>query len=305
MMDERQRTGLVRIGGMGIQFDRPMNRYTTFRVGGKAEAIYFAHAVDELHRMVTFLNQEHIPYLAVGKGSNLLVGDGGLEGVVIILRGRLAAIESRGDQDQIPWAGGGLSIARLLIHCRRKGLGGLEFLSGIPGTVGGAVAMNAGAFGEHIGRLVQEIRVVTHQEKLEAMKGSEIKFSYRESSIPEGTVIVKVRFQFKREEPEAIAKRVKQYLARKRAGQPLEYPSGGSIFKNPPNHYAGRLIERVGLKGKEIGGAMISPKHANFIVNTGEASSEDILALMALARERVMEETGIDLEPEIKVVGRQ
>ena len=302
-MDERQRTDLVKIGRDGIRFDCRMNQYTTFRVGGKAEAIYFTRELKGLQRMLSYLRKENIPYLVVGKGSNLIVRDGGFKGVAIILQGELAAIEQNVNNDHIIQAGGGLVIAELLTHCKQNGLGGLEFLAGIPGTVGGAVAMNAGAFGKDMGSMVQEIQTVTYQGKLATRNRPQLNFSYRELAIPEGTVIVKVSFQLNHETPEIVTKRVAGYLAERKASQPLEYPSGGSVFKNPPKDYAGRLIERVGLKGREIGGAMISPKHANFIVNTGGARAEDILALMDLAREIVKEETGIELEPEIRVVG--
>ncbi len=302
-MDEKQRKGLERMGGKEIRFDCPMTQYTTFRVGGHVDTLYFARDLKELQQVLSYLGENHIPYLIVGKGSNLLVKNGGFNGVAIILREKLATIELGGENDEILVAGGGLSITKLLTQCSRKGLGGLEFLAGIPGTVGGAVAMNAGAFGNDIGSMVQEIQVINHQGDLATINRSQLKFSYRKSSIPEGTVITKARFQLNCETPEIVAERMADYLRRRKASQPMEYPSAGSVFKNPPNDYAGRLIEKVGLKGRRIGGAMISPKHANYIVNTGGARAADILALMELAREKVREETGIELEPEIRVIG--
>ena len=302
-MDARQREELARIGGKGIRFDCPMDRYTTFRVGGKVEALYSAQGLSALRRMISFLDEEKIPYLAVGKGSNLLVKNGGFKGTVILLRRKLAAIEKNKRDNQIIFAGGGASIVELLTYCKLEGLGGLEFLSGIPGTVGGAVAMNAGAFGKEIGSMVREIQMVTQKGELITADRSRLNFFYRGLSIQKGSVIVKVSFQLCHESPEAIAEKSADYLAKRKAEQPLEYPSGGSVFKNPPNDYAGRLIEKAGLKGERIGGAMISPKHANWIVNTGGAKAGDILALMDMAREKVREETGILLEPEIRVVG--
>jgi len=303
-MDERHRRELVEIGGQWIRFHCPMSQYTTFRVGGRVEAIYFTQALSHLKRMVSYLSEESIPYLVVGRGSNLLVKDGGLKGVVIILQGELATIEQNGRNDRIILAGGGVSIGEVLSYCKLKGLSGLEFLAGIPGTVGGAVAMNAGAFGKDTGSMVQDIEMVTRQGDLVMKDRSQLHFSYRIASVPWGAVLVKARFELNKDDPDSIAGRIADHLTRRRAKQPLEYPSGGSIFKNPPNDYAGRLIENAGLKGKRIGKALISPKHANFIVNTGGARAEDILALMDLARERVREETGIELEPEIKVVGQ-
>jgi len=281
-----------------------MSQHTTFRVGGRVEAIYFTQALNNLKRMVSYLSGEGIPYLVVGRGSNLLVKDGGLQGVVIILQGELATIEHNEKNNRIIAAGGGLNIGELLSHCKLKGLGGLEFLAGIPGTIGGAVAMNAGAFGKDMGSITKDIEMVTRQGDLVVMDKSQINFSYRTASIPRGAVIVKARFELNEEDPDTVAERIADYMSKRRSKQPLEYPSGGSIFKNPPNDYAGRLIENAGLKGRRIGKALISPKHANFIVNTGGARAEDILALMDLAREKVREETGIELEPEIKVVGK-
>lgn len=301
-MDEKEKTKMAGMGGKEIQFDCPMNRYTTFRVGGNVDAIYFARELNGLQRMVSYLSEENIPYLVVGNGSNLLVRDRGFKGVVIMLREKLAAIEKGQENDQIVLAGGGTSISELLNYCKLKGLEGLEFLAGIPGSVGGAVAMNASAWGEEIGSMVQEIHMVTPKEKLTLCDRSQLNFFYRGLSIPKGSVIIRVRFELNHENAEIVAHRMADYLARRKAKQPLEYPSGGSVFKNPPDDYAGRLIEKAGLKGESIGGAMISPKHANFIVNTGGARADDILALMDLARKRVKEKTGIELEPEIRVV---
>lgn len=303
-MDKRQKKELIGLAGDGIRFDCPMSQYTTFRVGGHAEALYDAKDMEDLRRVVAFLNREHIPYLPVGRGSNLLVKDNGLEGLVILLQGSLAGIEKDGTDDLTVVAGGGLPLADLLIYCRGSGLGGAEFLAGIPGTVGGAVTMNAGAFGKEIGALVQGIHVITPEGDFVARDRSHLRFSYRELKTEKGAIIVFVRLKLKRDTEELVASRIADCLKRRKKNQPLNYPSAGSVFKNPPDDHAGRLIEKAGLKGKRIGGAMISEKHANFIVNTGGAEAKDILALLYLAREKVREETGIELQPEIQVVGR-
>jgi UDP-N-acetylmuramate dehydrogenase len=302
-MDEEQRKELAKIGGEAVLFDCPMSQYTTFRVGGNVEALFLAQELQLLKRMVSYLRDKNIPYLVVGKGSNLLVRDGGLKGVVVILKGGLATVEKNVKNDRIILAGGGLGIGELVSHCTRMGLGGLEFLAGIPGTVGGAAVMNAGAFGKDMGSMVKEIQILTDEGALVVKDRPQLKFSYRELAIPKGAMILGVRFELDKEDPESISQRVEDYVARRKAKQPLEYPSGGSVFKNPPNDYAGRLIEEAGLKGRRIGGAMISPKHANFIVNTSNARADDILALIDLVREKVKEGSGIELEPEIKVVG--
>jgi UDP-N-acetylmuramate dehydrogenase len=301
-MNERQRRRLVEIME-DVQLDRAMSEHTTFRIGGKADAVCFVKELGELQQLLSYLSKENIPSLVVGRGSNLLVRDSGFKGVVIIMRDKLATIEHHEENDQILVAGGGLALSDLVKYSSQKGLGGLEFLAGIPGTVGGAVTMNAGAFGKDMGSVVQEIELVNPQGELISRHRPDLAFSYRASSIQEGTVVVKASLQCTRETPKIVSKRVADYLTRRKATQPLEYPSAGSVFRNPPNDYAGRLIEETGLKGKKIGGAMISPKHANYIVNTGGASANDVLALMEMAKERVREETGIELEPEIKVVG--
>jgi len=302
-MNKKQRSALVGILSEGIGFNYPMDRYTTFRVGGKAEAVCFPSELTLLQQTVSYLHDEGIPYLIVGKGSNLLVRDSGIKGVVIMLRGSLAAVERCDAGDNILLAGGGLAIAELLSYCGVEGLAGLEFLAGIPGSVGGAVFMNAGAFEKEIGGMVQEIRVVTGTGDLETMPGSQLNFSYRSSSLPEGSVIHGIKFSLNRDNRDKVSGRIAEYLIERRQRQPLDMPSAGSVFRNPPGDYAGRLIEKAGLKGKRIGGAMISQKHANFIVNTGGAKAEDVIALIDLARNKVKEETGIMLETEIRIVG--
>ncbi len=302
-MDHRQKQELIRLVGKGVRFDCPMDQYTTFRVGGEAEALYKATDLAELKALVAYLSKEHIPYLPIGRGSNLLVKDQGLKGLVILLRGSLAAIERSETDDSTIMAGGGAGLPDLLAYCRDAALGGLEFLAGIPGTVGGAVAMNAGAFGYEIGKTVKEIHEISPKGALLIRDRSQFQFSYRAFKLERGAVIVRAIFALSPEAEGVVGERISGYLRRRGKSQPLEYPSAGSVFRNPPNDYAGRLIEAAGLKGKRIGGAMISPKHANFIINTGGARAKDILALLSLVQKKVKRETGIDLEPEIRVVG--
>lgn len=304
-MNARQREALVGIAGPGVLFDCPMGRYTTFRAGGRAEALCRVGSLADLERLMAYLGGEDIPYLVLGRGSNLLVRDGGFRGVALRLGGELAALEGkRGDARRLV-AGGGAAIGDLLGYCRAAGLAGLEFLAGIPGTVGGATAMNAGAWGSETAQCIREVLMVTRGGRPETFDRSALSFSYRALALPRGAVIARVEFALALETAERVAKRTAAYLAQRRSRQPLEYPSAGSVFKNPPGDYAGRLIEEAGLKGRRIGGAMISPQHANFIVNTGGATATDILALMDLARERVRARTGVELEPEIRVAGRE
>jgi UDP-N-acetylmuramate dehydrogenase len=302
-MDDRQRSGLAELIPGGIAFELPMDKMTTFRVGGKAEAVCYPGELPVLCRVISYMNREGIPYIVAGKGSNLLVGDGGIKGAVILLKDNLASVMEVGTKEPLLLAGGGLTIAGLLGYCRRNGLSGLEFMAGIPGTLGGAVFMNAGAHGQEIGKLVREVLTVGADGDPAVIGREDMRFSYRSSSIPGGTVIYGVRIGLQRGDRGRIAELIALNLKRRKEAQPLNYPSAGSVFKNPPDDYAGRLIEKAGLKGTRIGGAMISPKHGNFIVNTGGAKASDILALINLARARVKEETGISLETEIVILG--
>jgi len=304
-MNARQKTELLRIAPGPIEFDAPMTHHTTLRVGGNADVLCKAQRLDDLCRILPWLVREEIPYLVIGRGSNLLVGDGGIRGVVILLSGAFGRIEGReqGPDESDILAGAGLSIADLLIWCRRRGLTGLEFLAGIPGTVGGAVAMNAGAFGNEIGAWVREVRFVDPQGEIQVIDRSRLTFSYRALRLEKGIVIAQVGFRMKQTTEKRVLERISACLKRRKASQPLEYSSAGSVFKNPANDYAGRLIEEAGLKGKRIGGAMISDKHANFIINTGGATAADIFSLIHTAKEAVSRTSGIELKMEIRVVG--
>ena len=286
-----------------VAFDEPMEQWTTFRVGGRADALCFVEDVFTLRRVLAYAKETGTPYLVVGRGSNLLVKDRGVRGLVLILSGQPALLERTGKEGALLSAGAGLHLSALLNECRRRGLGGLEFLAGIPGAVGEAVAMNAGARGLETADVLHEIEIMSAAGELIRTNRANLSFSYRQLCVPEGSVIVKATFRCTRVSSQEVGETMGHYLELRKASQPLEYASGGSVFKNPPGDFAGRLIERVGLKGFRAGGAMISSKHANFIVNTGGAKACDVLALMDLARKKVREEMGVDLQPEIRVVG--
>jgi len=300
-MDDRKKAGLAEILKESVIFNVAMSSYSTFRAGGNAEALCFIHELSVLKRVVAFLDSESISWMTVGKGSNLLVTDKGIKGAVIILKGALAEVFE--ENNCMVTAGGGLSIARLLNYCVHHELSGMEFMSGIPGTLAGAVIMNAGAYGEEIGTRLHRIGIVTPEGKTKELDRSRITFGYRKTSIPENAVVYSVTLSLEKEKQELIKGRIESNLNKRKESQPLDMPSCGSVFKNPPDKFAGRLIEESGLKGKKIGGAMISPKHANFIVNTGNATASDIIELIDIAREKVRKDSGIGLETEIKVVG--
>lgn len=302
-MNEGHRREIQAIFEEDVLFDRPMSRYTTFRVGGNASALCTCREPSRVQWLVTYARREDLPFLVLGRGSNLLFKDAGFEGVVIRLAGELAGIEEEKPDPPMLRAGGGTPLVEVLSYCRERGWSGIEFLAGVPGTAGGAVAMNAGAWGQETGGLVREVLLMDPGGELLTVDGSRLRFGYRSVSIAEGNVILRVLLGLVRSDPQAVSARMSEYLSRRKAAQPIEHPSGGSVFKNPPGDFAGRLIEAAGLKGEKIGGAMISPKHANFIVNMGGAEAKDVLALMELARKAVWERMGVVLEPEIRVVG--
>lgn len=302
-MDNGQQNQFARIAGEQVRFHCPLAPYTTFRVGGSVEALWDVPRPEPLLKVLPFLCGEGIPYFVLGRGSNLLISDGDIEGVAVRLVGSLALIEEDPVEDTVINAGAGAPIAELLDCCRKSGYGGLEFLSGIPGSVGGAAVMNAGAFGKDTASVIHGIEMITSAGQLLAVSRDELAYGYRRFGLKHGAVVTRVSICIERETPRDVANRIAGYLKRRTKTQPLEYPSAGSIFKNPPGDYAGRLIEMAGLKGMRRGGAMISDKHANWIVNTGDASSGDILELIRLTQKTVREKTGVALELEVRLIG--
>jgi UDP-N-acetylmuramate dehydrogenase len=301
-MNSNQRSALLGLLKGSVIFDADMASYCTLRTGGKAEAICFIDNLNTLKLVVGFLIRESIGFMTIGKGSNLLVTDKGIKGAVLILKGEFAGIIGR--SGNLVMAGGGVSNKEFLKYCINEGLSGLEFLAGVPGTLGGAVIMNAGAYGEETGSLIEKIGIVTTSGNDVELLKSEISFSYRKASIPEKAVIHSVTLKLKDDKRELIKERIENNINKRKTSQPLDMPSCGSVFKNPPGGYAARLIEASGLKGLKSGGAMISPKHANFIVNTGNAKASDIITLINIIRNRVKEDSGILLETEVRVVGQ-
>jgi len=280
--------------------DVPLDRFTSFRIGGPAALLVTPLDRDDLKAALVFARAEGLPVHILGGGSNTLVRDGGFRGMAIHLNA-FQALERRGETVE---AGAGVRVSRLLAFCCRQGLTGLEILSGVPGAVGGAVWGNAGAWGGSAADALASVELVTQTGEERRVSRDEIPFRYRASGLPVGSVIVQAVFGLASDDAGAIRRRISGYLVRRNASQPVEFRSAGSIFKNPPGDFAGRLVEQAGLKGTRIGNAMISAKHGNYIVNLGGARAADVLALVSLARERVRALVGIDLELEIRVVGQ-
>ena len=293
-------TALATFAPTRVRINEPMSRHTTFRVGGPADLMFFPKSLDELMRAMAAAREHNTDVLVIGNGSNLLVRDGGVRGLVIILGEDMAKIGVRGTHI---WALAGAMLSRVSAAAQAAGLAGLEFASGIPGTLGGGCAMNAGAYGGQLSDVLVRADVLMDGQK-RRLSNADMQMSYR-STLPlrTGGIVVSAEFALNKDDPEAILARMKDLNARRREKQPLNLPSAGSTFKRPEGHFAGALIEGCNLKGTRVGGAQVSEKHAGFIVNTGKASARDILDLIDLVRQRVLEETGVTLEPEVRIVG--
>ena len=286
-------------------FHVPLSRYTSLRVGGTADIMIYPSNVMELQKVVHFSQTQSIPYLIIGRGTNLLIKDGGLRGIVIKLSRGLKKIRVaevfRNHTSVLVEAG--VSLRRLLEFSISKGLSGLEFLSGIPGSMGGAIAMNAGAQGKQMGDVTQSLTLITPQAEVIEKKREQLKFEYRHLHLPAGSIIVKAVIRMKQGNKKEILSEIEKIKKWRRKTQPLNLPSAGSVFKNPPGKSAGQLVEQVNLKGFQVGKAKIAEKHANFILNLGGATAKDIISLMEIMQNRVYQETGIQLVPEIKIAG--
>lgn len=282
-------------------FDVPMKDYTSFRIGGNADVMAFPTDENDIIDIIRFASEKGFPVFIIGRGTNILVRDNGIRGVVINVSEGFK--ETIWLEDDAAVAGSGVLLIELAGFCKDKGLSGIEFAVGIPGTVGGAVFMNAGAYGKEMKDVVERVEAVDMNGQKHSFDNAAMKFSYRGCALPANMIITKAHLKFKKDDPDEIKKRMKEFKEKRRATQAINLPNAGSIFKNPPGFSAGRLIEESGLKGIKFGGAQISEVHGNYIVNLGNATAMDVLALVAMARDKVFKAKGILLETEIKVVG--
>lgn len=295
--DKKWGKGLIR---GRVLFDAPMKQFTSMRVGGPADRLLFPKNVDELRRVVRFARKKGIPFFILGKGTNLVVRDRGVRGWVISLTQGMRKIRMDGD---VVEAEAGLPLQRLVQFTVQKGLTGLEPFFGIPGTVGGGLAMNAGAWGVELKDVLLSVTLMKGDGEIVERPQKRLKFSYRRLDLPSSWIILKGRFQLEKGKKEEILGRVRSYSEIRKRTQPLDYPSAGSIFKNPKEGPAGKWIEEAGLKGFRMGQAMISDQHANFIINLGKATAEEVIHLMEFVKRKIYEEKGISLEREVEVVG--
>lgn len=282
--------------------EEPMKNHTSFRTGGNAELFAIPENEDEIKAIIRACKEVDVPYFVLGNGSNILVPDEGIrKRVVIYLGDNLSYINEKEDGTIV--AGAGTKLIQLCRYALSKELSGLEFAYGIPGSVGGAAYMNAGAYGGEMKDVLVKINHINEDGTDGSFEGAEMDLSYRHSAYSsKNKVITSVEIKLQKGEKEKIEAEMKDFLGRRKDKQPLEYPSAGSVFKRPEGYFAGALVEQSGLKGKRIGGAMVSEKHAGFIINYDNATTSDVLSLIDFCRETVKEKFGVTLEAEIKTV---
>lgn len=292
-------TGIPNLKGR-LEKDYPLLKLNTWKIGGPAEIVFWPDTTEALREMIGWCREKNIPHLILGRGSNVLFPDQGLRGMVIV-NTRLSNIAWQNDCVRVE---AGYSLRRLAREAAEKGLSGLEFACGIPGTVGAALAINAGAYGQQIGDVVETVRVLTPEGKDLLLNARDIQFTYRNTSLLENNyVVLEGTLRLKTGVSQDIIREMMNGLqAKRRMTQPLEYPNAGSVFRNPPGDSAGRLIEQAGWKGHVIGHAQVSEKHANFIVNIGKARSEDVLKLIEGIQEDVRRKFGVELKTEICII---
>jgi UDP-N-acetylmuramate dehydrogenase len=283
-----------------IKTNEPLSKHTSFRIGGPADFYLYPKDLEDLSTAVDFAQNNKLSKFVIGNGTNLLVSDDGLRGLVIDLSQAFYEIESK---ENSVTAGAGVDLEELIHYCAERGLSGLEPLIGIPGQVGGGIILNAGAFDTEVSDRLSSVRLMDRFGTLEKKRKSELTFGYRMAGIPKDAIVVDASFLLKEGNPKDMEISQNNFLRKRKEKQPLSLPSAGSVFKRPVGDYAGRLIEEAGCKGLRIGDAMVSRKHANFIVNCRLASAQDVLRLIDEVRERVMKQFQVELELEIHMIG--
>lgn len=282
------------------RFSEPMSRHTSFRIGGPADLMVIPADEADLQNLLAGIHKSRVPYMILGNGTNLLVLDGGIRGVVIKVA---AGFRQMDRNENILKVGAGYALPRLVEGAAKMNLAGLEWGVGIPGSLGGALVMNAGAYGGQMSDIVKKVWGYTLSGDRLTLRPGQINFGYRHSEYPDGFVIAGAELKMRGGRKDRIESAMEQWMAKRQRNQPLSLPSAGCIFKNPANDSARRLIGVAGLKGKKVGGAKVSSKHANFIINDGGANAADVLRLIDIIKERTYKAIGIELTPEVKSVG--
>lgn len=293
---------LERIAPGQVRRDEPMSRHTSFGLGGNADLFVEATSPRAFKDAAALLSDEGVPIKVLGRGTNLLVRSGGVEGAVMSSEKAFTNLAVEGTRVT---AGGGLGLARLLSFCAERGLAGLDGLAGIPGSVGGAVVTNAGSFGVSMGERVSDVVLFEPGKASVRVPSGDLVVRYRKTETPSGAVVEEVGLTLEHGDPAGIAARQREVLESKWRTQPVGMRSAGCVFRNPPGHSAGRLIDEAGLKGTRVGGAVVSDMHANYVLNDRGATPEDVEELLELVRERVFTHSGVRLELEIEVLGRR
>ena len=289
------------LGSDNVYRNEPMKKHTTFRIGGPADYYLCPHSAKEIQKVVEICKEEKLPYFILGNGSNLLVSDKGYRGAVIQLWKNVSDIQVEGCLIQ---AKAGASLAKIAAQALEAGLTGMEFAAGIPGTLGGAVVMNAGAYGGEMKDILQEALVMDEQGEIFTLKKEELHLGYRTSIIKEkGYIVLAAALELKPGDRKEIKEKMDELKQRRVEKQPLDMPSAGSTFKRPEGYFAGKLIMDAGLRGFSVGGAQISEKHCGFVVNTGKATANDVLTLIREVQKRVRDKFGVELETEVKFLG--
>lgn len=292
------------LGITDVQLDEPLSRHTTWKVGGPADLFIYPHSKEECIQALKVIRQHQIPWRVIGRGSNLLVKDGGVRGAVIKLGKGLDHFEQTGTTVTV---GGGYSTVLLASVTAKKGLSGLEFAGGIPGNIGGAVYMNAGAHGSDVSKVLKSAEVILETGEQVILTNQELKFRYRTTILQNELrgIVTEATFQLTEGDRSQITKNLAQFKNYRRSTQPLDHPCAGSVFRNPDGNSAGRLIETAGLKGYRIGGAEVSTLHGNFIINRGHATAQDLLSLIQHIQTVVKKKFQVQLVPEVQVIGEE
>ena len=301
-MDKEIYRQFCEIAGEGcVLVDEPMRRHTTFRIGGPADYLIRPETEEVLRKILALCAEEKLPYFILGNGSNLLVSDQGYRGVIIQIYKNFQQCVTEGN---VIRAGAGILLSRLSAAAGEAGLTGLEFASGIPGTLGGAVFMNAGAYGGEMKDILSWADVLDEERKRRRLSAEELELGYRTSRVKkEGWIVTGAELKLKFGDPEKIREKIEELKAARTSKQPLEYPSAGSTFKRPEGYFAGKLIMDAGLRGFRVGGAQVSEKHCGFVINTGNATAADVRELMRQVQEKVWEKYQVRLEPEVRFLG--
>lgn len=289
------------VGSDQVYETEPMSRHTTFRIGGAADYYLCPHSKEELAQVIHVCGENSLPFVIIGNGSNLLVSDSGYRGAVIQIYKNMSNVQTSGERVR---AQAGALLSQISRKAADASLAGMEFASGIPGTLGGAVVMNAGAYGGEMKDIVEEVTVLDLQGEIRVLKAEELEMGYRTSVVKTaGYIVLEAVLKLTAGDQEEIKARMRELTEQRTTKQPLEYPSAGSTFKRPQGYFAGKLIMDAGLRGYRVGGAQVSEKHCGFVINTGEATAADVYQLMQDVRQKVREKFGVDLEPEVKMLG--